>query len=138
MYLNQLQFGAIGTCELWELYPKSFLMDDVFDDAIMGINPLNGSIIYSLTEMVNCYLDIPFFYQIPNDKESQIKLFQQIIEKIKREFEDLTTSKELNDKGIVLPTLFQEFQWESKDNTTEFEECVRIDVGFRRNTTCES
>ena len=101
-----LEYGNFDYQKIRMENEDSFFLHPVFDTAIMGINPLTKSVIYSYQEMFR----LEVLFRFDNDEEYDIdydmtdEQFENVKETIINAFKEYQTID-----NSVPPTLFDEF-----------------------------
>ncbi len=103
MEKTSVEIGGQSSEKLKQEYEDSHFLSPEFDGAIMGVNPLTGSIIYHLDTMIDLTMAEQFGDNAEEDEMEDDDIYDNCLELVYGYFKAFEYYK---DK--VAPTLFQE------------------------------
>ena len=99
-----VESGVVNSMEIRRSYEESHFLDEKYDAAIMGVNPLTGGIIYHYYQLIHMEIDNSDTNGIEEDSDEWNDLYDQCMEVVNSMFYNL----ELYAGDLTAPTLLME------------------------------
>lgn len=97
-----VEVGGMSSEKLKEIFEDSYFLSPEYDSAIMGVNPLTGSVIYHVEEMIHITMIEQYGENV--EEEEFDDAYDNCMELVYGEFNACEYLE-----SLVAPTLFQEF-----------------------------